>query len=170
MTLKLIVLNLVSIFTFLRLFHVWTLVRIRGFCCFMIIYCGVLHMRLGTWTPQTIAQQESSKIFRFVQSLTIFPLRTRNHSFKSSELLDAPSAVSLSLSPEAVTCSKVRSCEACRGETISRCCSALVLQCCRLMMDSLFTQVCSALDSGAAITVVQLVIMIVNVPRSSAEE
>ena len=85
-------------------------------------------MRLGTWTPQTIAQQESSKIFRFVQSLTIFPLRTRNHSFKSSGLLDAPSAVSLSLSPEAVTCSKVRSGAACRGETISRCCSAAVLQ------------------------------------------
>ena len=37
------------------------------------------------------------------------------------------------------------------------------------MMDSLFTQVCSALDSGAASTVVQLVIMIVNVTRSSAD-
>ena len=60
---------------------------------FYILYCAVLHMRLDTWTPQTIAQQESNKIFRFVQSLTIFPLRTRNHSLKSSGLLDAPSAM-----------------------------------------------------------------------------
>ena len=93
--------------------------------------CAELHMRLGTWTPQTIAQQESNKIFRFVQSLTIFPLRTRNHSFKSSGLSDAPSAVSLSLSLKlspSLHCSMVRSCAAGRGETISACCSAAVLQ------------------------------------------
>ena len=129
--------------------------------------CAELHMRLGTWTPQTIAQQESNKIFRFVQSLTIFPLRTRNHSFKSSGLSDAPSAVSLSLSPEAVTFPPLQhGPELCRGQRGNH---LGVLQCCRLMMDSLFTQVCSALDSGAASTVVQLVIMIVNVTRSSAD-
>ena len=90
-------------------------------------------MRLGTWTPQTIAQQESSKIFRFVQSLTIFPLRTRNHSFKSSGLLDAPSAVSLSLAPEAVTFAPQQGPERCgvqRGNHLAvlQCCSAAVLQ------------------------------------------
>ena len=102
---------------------------------YFILCCAVLHMRLGTWTPQTIAQQESSKIFRFVQSLTIFPLRTRNHSFKSSGLLDAPSAVSLSLSPEAVTFAPLQQgperCGVQRGNHLAvlQCCSALVLQC-----------------------------------------